>query len=155
MVTYTGLDWAGLKDRKKSIGRYTFFFLSGEPLSHQPKQQPTIAFFSTGTKYIATTEAGKEAWWIARLLITLGYRLPGQPISLKANNRGTILLTAYPEFHRRTKYIKVRNYCIQEKIDSKEIAITYIFTKEMVADGLTKALDAKPFQLFYAIIGMS
>ena len=103
---------------------------------------------------MATTEAGKEALWIARFLAALGYRLPGHPVSLRADNRGAILLTANPEFHRRTKHIEVRYHWIREKVESKEITITYISTKEMVADGLTKALDPKPFRAFRTMIGM-
>ena len=60
LVGYTGSDWAGLKYRRKSTGGYAFL-LSGGPVSHQPKQQPTVALFSTGAKYMATPEAGKEA----------------------------------------------------------------------------------------------
>lgn len=37
---------------------------------------------------------------------------------------------------------------IEEKIDSKKIAITYIFTKDMVANKLIKSLDFKAFKAF-------
>ena len=153
LVGYTDSDWAGLKDGRRSTGGYTFL-LSGGPVSHQSKQQATVALSSTEAEYMATTEAGKEALWIGRFLAALGYRLPGQPVSLRADNRGAILLTANPEFHRRTKHIEVRHHWIREKVKSKEIAITYISTKDMVADGLTKALDPKPFKAFRAMIGM-
>ena len=153
LVGYTDSDWAGLKDGRRSTGGYAFLF-SGGPVSHQSKQQATVALSSTEAEYMATTEAGKEALWIGRFLAALGYRLPGQPVRLKADNGGAILLTANPEFHRRTKNIEVRHHWIREKVESKEIAITYISTKDMVADGLTKALDPKPFKEFRAMIGM-
>ncbi len=46
-----------------------------------------------------TTEAEKEALWIDQFLAALGYRLPSQPVSLGADNRKAILLTANPDFH--------------------------------------------------------
>ena len=153
LVGYTDSDWAGLKDGRRSTGGYAFI-LSGGPVSHQSKQQSTVALSSTEAEYMATTEAGKEALWVARFLASLGYRLPSQPVSLRADNKGAILLTANPEFHRRTKHIEIRHHWIREKVDSKEIVITYISTKDMVADGLTKALDPKPFKAFRAMIGM-
>ncbi len=153
LVGYTDSDWAGLKDGRRSTGGYAFLFSVG-PVSYQSKQQATVALSSTEVDYMATTEAGKEALWIGQFLAALGYRLPGQPVSLKADNRGAILLTANPEFHRRTKHIEVRHHGIREKVESKEIAITYVSTKDMVADGLTKALDPKPFKAFRAMIGM-
>ena len=72
--------------------------------------------------------------WIAQFLAALGYRLPDQLFSLKTDNREVILLRANPEFHRRTKYIEVEHHWIREKVQSKEIAITYISTKDMAAD---------------------
>ena len=92
--------------------------------------------------------------WIAQFLAALGYKLPSQPVSLRTDNRGAILLTANPEFHRRTKHIEVRHHWIRKKVESKEISITYISTENMVADGLTKALDPKPFKAFRNMIGM-
>ncbi len=50
--------------------------------------------------------------------------------------------------------IEMRHHLIREKVESKEIAITYVSTKDMVAYGLTKALDPKPFKAFQAMIGM-
>ncbi len=109
LVGYTDSDRAGLKDRRRSTGGYAFLFSVG-PVSHQSKQQATDALSSTEAEYMATTEAIKEALWIGQFLAALGYRLPGQPVSLKADNRGAILLTANPEFHRRTKHIEVRHH---------------------------------------------
>ncbi len=103
---------------------------------------------------MAITKAGKESLWIARFLAFLEFKLPDQPINLRADNRGAIQPTTNPEFHRRTKHIEVRHHLIWEKVNSKKIVITYISTKEMVADGLTKALDPKPFKAFRSMIGM-
>ncbi len=103
---------------------------------------------------MATTDAGKEALWIAQFLATLGYRLSSQPVSPRADNRGTILLTANPEFDRLTKHIEMRHHWIREKVESKEISITYISTENMVAYGLTKALHSKPFKAFRKMLGM-
>ncbi len=60
LIRYTDSDWAGLKDRRKSMGGYAFLLFGG-PISHQSKQQATIALSSTEAEYIATIEAGKEA----------------------------------------------------------------------------------------------
>ena len=98
LVRYTDSDWAGLKDRRRSTGGYTLL-LSGGPVSHQSKQQMTVALSSTEAEYMATTEARKKALWIAQFLATLGYRLPGHPVNLRTDNRGAILLTANPEFY--------------------------------------------------------
>lgn len=103
---------------------------------------------------MATTKARNKALWIAQFLVTLKYKLLSQPVTLKANNRGVILLIANPEFYWHTKHIEVQYYWIQEKIDFKKIVIFYISTKDMIADRLTKALDLKQFKAFQSMIGM-
>lgn len=56
--------------------------------------------------------AGKEALWIAQFSAALEYRLPGQLISLRADNRGTISFTTNLEFYWHTKHIKMQYYQI-------------------------------------------
>ena len=97
---------------------------------------------------MTTIEAGKEALWISRFLVNLEYRLPNQPVSLKAYNKRVILLTENPEFHRCNKHIEVQYQQVREKVESKEIVMNYVFSKEMVADGLTKTFDLKQFNAF-------
>ncbi len=60
LVAYTDSDWAGLKDGQKSTGRYAFLLCWG-PVSHQSKQNATVALSSIEAEYMATTEAEKEA----------------------------------------------------------------------------------------------
>lgn len=97
---------------------------------------------------MATTEARKEVLQIGQFLAALERRLSSQPVSLGTNNRGAILLAANPEFYKRTKHIEVRHHWIREKIESKEIAITYISTNNIVADKFTKSLNPQPFKAF-------
>ncbi len=85
---------------------------------------------------------------IARLLAALGYRLPGQPVSPRADNKGAILPTANPEFYQRTKHIEVRHHLTQEKVECNEISINNRSAENMVADRLTKPLDPQPFKAF-------
>ena len=97
---------------------------------------------------MATTKAGKKALWIAQFLTALEYRLLGQQVGPRADNREAILLTTNLEFYWYTKHIEVQYYQIWEKVESKEIVITYISTKDMVADGLIKTLNSKPSKGF-------
>ena len=154
LVGYTDSDYEGLADGQKATGGY-IILLSGAPLSHQSKLQSTVALSSTEAEYMATVEAGKEALWVARFLACLGFRLPSQPVKLCADNKGAIALTENPEFNRKTMNIKVCWHWIREKVERKEIVISYSSTMEMRADGLTKALGPKMFKDFRRMIGMT
>ncbi len=106
LVGYTDSDYTRLIDGRKSIGS-CIFMLSGGLLSHQLKLQNIITLSLCKAEYMAITETGKEALWIARFLACLGFRLPSQPVDLRADNKGAILLTENPEFHWKMKNIKV------------------------------------------------
>lgn len=85
----------------------------------------------------------------------LGFCLPCQSIDLCTNNKSAILLIKTPEFHRKRKYITVRWYQIWEKLKQKEIIISYISTKEVWADRLTKTQNPKISKNFWRMIEMS
>ncbi len=106
LVGYTDSDYAGFIDGRKSTGGYIFMLSDGH-LSHQLKLQSTVALLSTEAEYMATTEAGKKALWVASLLACLGFRLPSQPVDLRAEKKGAISLTENLKFHRKTKHIEV------------------------------------------------
>ena len=97
---------------------------------------------------MTTKKAGEEALWITRFLAALRYSLPGQPVDLKADNRGAVQLTANPEFHHRTKHIEVRHHWTHENVDSRQIVIGYVSTEDMVADGLTRPLNINALSYF-------
>jgi hypothetical protein len=48
-------------------------------------------------------------------------------------------------WNRRTRYINARFQCVQKAVEVKAIVISYIESKEQLADGLTKTLRPGPF----------
>ena len=152
IVGYSDADYAGTKDGRRSTGAYTFL-LAGGPISHCSKLQPTVAQSTCEAEYMALNEAAKEAIWCARFLKELRFR-NDDPVLLRGDNQGSIALTENPEFHRRSKHIEIKWHWIREVVASKKIKIRFISTKEMVADGLTKPLQPKPFEEFRTMLGM-
>ena len=90
---------------------------------------------------MAACKAGKEALWVFRFLAALHFRLSTLPVDLRVGNKGAISLTENPEFHRKTKHIELRYHWIQEKVESNKIQVSYLLTKDMIADELTKPLN--------------
>jgi hypothetical protein len=56
---FTDSDWAGSKDKRKSMGGYIFFY-SG-PISWQAKGQSMVALSTLEAEFIACSEAPREA----------------------------------------------------------------------------------------------
>lgn len=103
-----------------------------------------------------TTEARKEALWVARFLACLGFSPPSQPVGLRADNKGAISLTKTPNSIGRQSTSKYAGTEYEKKSSEKRLSFRIITsTKEMRAGGLTKALGPKMFKDLRRMIGMS
>ena len=58
LVVYSGSDWAGDKDSRRSVSGYIMYLL-GVPILWKSKLQQTIALSSTKAEYFALSEAAK------------------------------------------------------------------------------------------------
>ena len=153
VIGNTDFDFAGSKSDRKSAGGYVFM-LAGAAISYSSKLQTIIALSTCEAEYVAMCEAGKEAVWLRSLLAEVGFRKRSSPVTLYADNQGSITLANNPEFHRCTKHIDVRFHWIRDAGSLRQLEIIYIPTEKMAADGLTKALPAPAFLKFRRMIGM-
>lgn len=110
---------------------------------------------STKAKYITIIEARKKSLWVAQFLAYLGFCLPSQSVNLCADKKRAISLTKNYKFHWKIKHIEICWHWIWKKVQQKEIAILYISTKKMRADGLIKALSPKIFKNISKMIGIT
>ena len=88
---------------------------------------------------MATTQSTKEAIWLRKLLVDVGF-VQQEATTIMCDNQGCIALTKNRTHHSRTKHIDVQHHFIREKLESAEICLEYCPTEDMVEDVLTKAL---------------
>ena len=65
-------DWAGDIDRRRSTSGYVFTMFGGA-ISWMSKRQPVVALSTTEAKYMVATHAFKEAIWLKRLGLDVGF----------------------------------------------------------------------------------
>ena len=93
------------------------------------------------SEYMALTEGTKHLIWLRRLLQDLQLDQK-QPTSIRSDNLGTITLSHDVTYHVRTKHINIAYHFIREKVTSNEVALTYVQSKDNIADLMTKGLEA-------------
>ena len=76
---YVDLDFAGDLDKRKSTTGYVFT-LAGGAISWLSKLQTVVALSTTEAKYMAATQACKEAIWVKRLMEELGHKQEKIPV---------------------------------------------------------------------------
>jgi hypothetical protein len=151
---FSDADYAGDRHTYRSTGAYVGFFAGG-PATWQSKRQSVVAQSSTESEYMALSEAAKEAAWIRSLLSGLQYQGPDlNPIELCGDNQGSLALAENPTFHRGSKHIAVRYHFIRQEVEEGRLALGYIPTDQMPADGLTKALKAPLYSRFIQLLGL-
>ena len=62
------------------------------------------------------------------------------------DNEMSLILTRNPESQNRTKHIDVMYHYVRELMENEELAIEWVSSSNMLADGLMKALPAGSFK---------
>lgn len=139
LLGYTDADWAGDTTDRKSIGGYCFY-LNQCLISHMSKKQATVALSTAEAEMHAALQAAKEAIWLRNLLSEIGYKQK-QATTIYCDNQAAIALSRNPEFHSRSKHVDIHYQFLRLHIDRNTVNLKFIGSKEMAADGLTKALS--------------
>jgi hypothetical protein len=90
---------------------------------------------------MANTQATKEAIWITKLIMNLGYMEEKKMMVIRCDNQGAVSLTKNLTHHARTKHIDVQHHFVRERVENGEVRFEYCPIEQMVADVLTKALS--------------
>ena len=103
-------------------------------------------------EFIAGTEAAKELQWIVHFLECFGIH-ESSP-HLLGDNRGALALARNTDFRPRTKHIHAREQYIAQLVESGQVFVSYVPTKDIVADTLTKALPREVFTRHTSSMGL-
>ena len=147
-------DYAGDRITRRSVTGH-LFLLNGGLVSWASVKQRCVATSTAEAEYIALAEASKQGQWLRSLLKELRrHKLlgKGEAVPIFSDNQACIAIAENPIAHRRTKHIDVRYHYIRQLVSFGKTTISYIPTKDMKADILTKPL---PLPAFRACIGGS
>jgi len=153
IMGFTDSDWANCPDTRRSVGGYLFTLGSG-PISWQSKRQRTVATSSCEAEYTAAFEASKEALWLRTLLSSINF-VPTGPTPLLCDNNAAIILSGDPAFHARVKHFDIRYHFLRERVQSNEISLSYINTRDNIADIFTKPLGTTVFTRLRTFLGLT
>lgn len=114
---------------------------AGGAVSWLSQRQPSVAISTTEAEIVAASEAAKEGIWLARLMQGMT-KLAASPV-LYVDNEAAVRLAENPEFHRRTKHIRIRHFFVRELVTTGDLKVNRISTEKQLADLFTKPL-ARP-----------
>ncbi|GAA5953770.1 hypothetical protein JCM21900_006451 [Sporobolomyces salmonicolor] len=140
---YSDSDWGACPTTSRSTMGFAFI-LAGGAISWSSRLQPRVTASSTEAEYLGLSHTGKEAIFLSQLLGELGLPLPS-PLLLHGDNQGANALARGPQFHDRTRHLRLTEHFVREMVTQGMIDVRYIPTALMVADIFTKSLPLPAF----------
>ena len=141
---YYDASHADCPDTMRSTCAYVFF-LSGCPISWHTKLHTVITTSTNHSEYCAAAKAAREAKWWEKVATEAGFGRFVQPIDLFSDSKGAIAMTYNPVQRAASKHVDLADHYAREQQERGTITITYVPTKDMIADALTKPLAFADF----------
>ena len=115
------------------------------------KLQTEIALSTAEAEYIALSQSLREVIPLMSMMkelksaFSIEIQIPNFNCTVHEDNQACISMTTNQKFPPRTKHNALKYHHIRSYVDSKQIEIQYINTKEQLADCLTKLLGTNLF----------
>ena len=135
---------ADCPDTMRSTLAYLFFF-EGCAISWNTKLHTVITTSTNHSEYCAAAKAAKEAKLIEKVAIEVGMSRYVHPVDLFSDSRGCIAMTYNPVQRAASKHIDLADHYAREQQELGTITISFVGTKDMTADLLTKPLAHADF----------
>ena len=131
-------------DTRRSTMAFIMFF-EGCAISWKSKLHTFLTLSTNNSEYVASAKCAREAKWLWNIYNSIGLSKYVKPIVLFSDSQGAISLAYNPVLHESNKHVEVADHYARELVQRGIIDITFVGTKEMLADALTKSLPARQF----------
>jgi hypothetical protein len=135
-------------DRKSSQAYAMKLF--GGMIGWRANKQETVTTSTTEAELLALSQAAKEALFVGRLLKELKVGLEDNRIKIECDNTQTIRLVTAEIAMLKTslRHVDIHNHWLRQEVQNERITVCYTKSAEMMADGLTKALQKGAWESF-------
>lgn len=140
LSVHVDADWAGNLDDCKSTARYNIY-LDSHLIYWGSKEQSIVARSSTKTEYKSVANTTCELLWLQSPLRELGVSLV-DPTRLWYDNIGATYLSQHLVLYVQTKHVELDYHFVRERVAAKTLQISFIFSKDQVANIMTKPLSS-------------
>ena len=144
-------SWGSFPDGTSSTGTVVTMGAPNAPIIGKGGKQSGVPSNSTAVSELkAVGSTFEETLWLREMMRHLGYDM-NYSSKIENDNKSCITLCHKgPSSSGRTKWIEVKNFWIKAHLENKNIDLHYTPSEKLLADGFTKPLSRKAFEIFRA-----
>jgi hypothetical protein len=102
-----------------------------------------VAFLTTKVEYMATTHEIREAVWLDRLCLGIGFEQ--QAMHINCDTQSEFFLSKNPTYHSRTKHIDLQYHFMRDMVERKKVLLEKVDTLKKIVDSLNKFVTIVKF----------
>jgi hypothetical protein len=148
---YVDSNFASDLDKRRSNSWYVFTLVGGV-ISQMSKLQNSVSLSTTETKYVAASNACKEAVCLKGLFGDFG-RMRDK-LKLLCDIQSSIHLAKNPAYHSKTKHIPIKYHFVRRVINECGVSLEKVHTKENCIDMFTKPVLLEKLRWCLASLGL-
>ena len=124
--------------------------LFGGLIGWRANKQNTVTTSTTEAELLALSQTAKEAMYMSLLFNELEISLDSKRIRIQCDNAQTVRLVTREIATLKTqlRHVDIQNHWLRQEVDANQIAVEHTPSAELMADGLTKALQGPKFSKF-------
>jgi hypothetical protein len=126
--------------------------LFGGAIGWRANKQDTVTTSSTEAELLALSQTAKEAMFMSRLFKALSLEL-NEPLQIRCDNRQTLrLFDQSVKLVTKLRHVDIHNHWLGQECRRGTVQLQWEATRNMIADGLTKALSKQKFANFVKLL---
>ncbi|KNZ78493.1 Copia protein [Termitomyces sp. J132] len=103
---------------------------------------------------MAAFESAQECIWLRALLKGISFDLMDRPTKMFCDNDSAIALSEDPLLHACIKHVDIKYHFLHKRVQSNELVLLRVPSKENTADIFTKALHTPAFTYLRPHLGL-
>ena len=139
---------------RKSLQGYIMKLFGGS-VAWRANKQDTVTTSSAEAELLAISQTAKELIYFSRLMKALKLSVP-DPLTIECDNAQTIrlLVDQLTKLQTKLRHVDIHSHWLRQEVQRGSIAVCWIPTKQMMANGLTKALTHANHRDFVSMTGL-